>query len=69
MVKLHKALLPAVTGMAASIVTGIALGQTAPATPATADQTETLETVVITGVRASVKSAGAIDFEFRSRIR
>ena len=57
MVKLHKALLPAVTGMAASIVTGLAFGQTAPATPPAADQPETLETIIITGVRASVKSA------------
>src|SRR5579862_3855903 len=57
MVKLHKALLPAVTGMAASIVTGIAFGQTAPATPPAADQPESLETIIITGVRASVKSA------------
>src|ERR1700689_4986401 len=57
MVKLHKALWPAVTGMAASIVTGIAFGQAAPTTPATADQPESLETIVITGVRASVKSA------------
>src|SRR6204780_2006811 len=57
MVKLHKALWPAVTGMAASIVTGIAFGQAAPATPPAADQPETLETIVITGVRASVKSA------------
>src|SRR6204780_2539565 len=57
MVKLHKALLPAVTGMAASIVTGVAFGQTAPAAPPAADQPETLETIVITGVRASVKSA------------
>ena len=57
MVKLHKALWPAVTGMATSIVTGIAFGQAAPATPPAADQPETLETIVITGVRASVKSA------------
>src|SRR3984957_13459679 len=57
MVKLHKALLPAVTGMAASIVTGIAFGQSAPAAPTAADQPESLETIIITGVRASVKSA------------
>ncbi|HEY4881976.1 MAG TPA: hypothetical protein VIH80_07330, partial [Steroidobacteraceae bacterium] len=57
MVKLHKALRPAVTGMAASIVTGVAFGQTTPATPPAADQPESLETIIITGVRASVKSA------------
>src|SRR5579863_3565544 len=60
MVKLHKALLPAVTGIAASIVTGVAFGQAAPATPPAADQPESLETIIITGVRASVKSAADI---------
>jgi iron complex outermembrane receptor protein len=57
MTKLHKALRPAVTGVAASIVTALAFGQAAPTAPATADQPESLETIVITGVRESVKSA------------
>lgn len=57
MVKLHKALLPAVTGVAASIVTGVVFGQAAPPALPTAEQPETLETIIITGVRASVKSA------------
>ncbi|HEY2417678.1 MAG TPA: TonB-dependent receptor [Steroidobacteraceae bacterium] len=57
MKKLRKALMPAVTGMTVSLVAGYAWGQAAPTTPATADQPESLDTVVVTGVRASVKSA------------
>src|SRR5476649_1901937 len=57
MTKLHKALVPAVTGVAVSLLTGYAYGQAAPATPPSADTPESLETVVITGIRASVRSA------------
>jgi iron complex outermembrane recepter protein len=57
MTTLHKALLPAVTGVAVSLLTGYAYGQAAPATPPTADTPESLETVVITGIRAAVRSA------------
>src|SRR6202161_1729978 len=55
--KLRSTLACASSALAISMMTGAAYGQAAPQTQEAQNQSTTLETVVVTGIRASVKSA------------